>query len=56
MILGRKLQELGIGFIYFFGSMGMETRQKAVAAFGANKDAKVMVSIHVRSKMMWVCR
>jgi hypothetical protein len=44
MILGRKLQEEDIGFLYFFGNMGMETRNKAVSIFSNNKNAKVLVS------------
>lgn len=45
MILGRKLHEEDIGFLYFFGNMAMETRNKAVSIFSNNKNAKVLVSI-----------
>lgn len=44
MILGRKLQEEGIGFLYFFGNMGMDTRNKAVSIFKDDKTAKVLVN------------
>lgn len=44
MILGRKLQEEDIGFLYYFGNMAMDTRNKAVAIFKDDKNAKVLVS------------
>lgn len=44
MILGRKLQEEDIGFLYYFGNMAMDTRSKAVSIFKDDKNAKVLVS------------
>ena len=43
-ILGRMLQEVGIGFLYLFGNMAMEDRHKAVAGFSDNINAQVLVS------------
>ncbi|KAK1825689.1 SNF2 family N-terminal domain-containing protein [Podospora conica] len=44
MILGRRLQEEDIGFLYFFGNMPMETRNRAVSIFSNDKKAKVLIA------------
>lgn len=48
MILGRKLQEEGIGFLYHWGCMSRDERDKAVDDFHLkpkekDPNAKVMV-------------
>ncbi|KXX77527.1 DNA repair protein rad8 [Madurella mycetomatis] len=44
MVLGRKLYEEDIGFLYHFGTLTMNERDKAVADFRDNPDAKVLIS------------
>ncbi|GAB1316582.1 hypothetical protein MFIFM68171_06792 [Madurella fahalii] len=44
MILGRKLYEEDIGFLYHFGTLTMKERDKAVEDFRDKADAKVLVS------------
>lgn len=43
MILGRKLYEEDIGFLYHFGTLSMKERDKAAADFRDDPDAKVLV-------------
>lgn len=47
-ILGRVLAEEGINFLYYFGSMTKDQRNKAVETFQDDPNAKVMVSSRPR--------
>lgn len=43
MILGRRLSEEGIGFLYNFGYMSLKQRGKGVKEFEENPAIKVFV-------------
>ena len=51
-IIGRMLTEEGINFLYYFGSMTKEQRNKAVETFQDDPKATVMVSS--RPSQPWI--
>jgi hypothetical protein len=44
-ILGRIMYQEDIKFLYYFGGIGVETKQRAVEAFAAIPEFKVMVNM-----------
>lgn len=48
-ILGRMLEQEKIQFLYFFGEMLRDEKDKAVKAFHDVKEVKVLVSFPPRS-------
>jgi SNF2 family DNA or RNA helicase len=43
-ILGRMLEQVGVQFLYFFGSMKQEQKEQALEDFHKDPDKKILVS------------